>query len=243
MPHGGTITLETCRVEIDGSFIKQHGYGKPGSYAMIAVSDTGTGMDEKTRKRIFEPFFTTKELGKGTGLGLSTAYGTVRQNNGYITCYSEPGTGTTFRIYLPVAGAAAPITAPAPRVAAGRGTETVLIAEDDQTMRELFRSLLADHGYTVLLAADGEEAIAVFRERPCDIDLVVIDVVMPKKNGKEVFEEVRSIRPDVKALFVSGYTADIVRRKGILEEGLPFLAKPTSPVVFLNTVRDVLDGK
>jgi len=154
------------------------------------------------------------------------------------------GIGTTFRLFVPLVDAGAQKIASAqPAIAAGRGTETVLVAEDDQTMRELFRSLLADYGYTVLLAADGEEAVAVFRERPRDIDLVVIDVVMPKKNGKEVFEEVRSIRPDVKALFVSGYTADIVRRKGILEEGLPFLPKPTSPAVFLNTVRDVLDGK
>jgi len=243
MPQGGAITLETCRAEIDEEFIRRHGYGKAGSYAMIAMTDTGTGMDEKTRARIFEPFFTTKELGKGTGLGLSMAYGIVKQNNGIITCHSEPGAGTTFRIYLPIVAAGARKDASAEPVVAGRGAETVLIAEDDQTMRDLFRALLADHGYTVITAGDGDDALAKFRERPGDIQLIVLDVVMPKKNGKEVYEEARRLRPGVKALFISGYTADIVKRKGIMEEGLHFLSKPSTPAVFLRTIRDILDSR
>jgi PAS domain S-box-containing protein len=243
MPRGGNMTLETCTTLIADNFIKQHGYGKSGTYTMILVSDTGSGMDEKTRERIFEPFFTTKELGKGTGLGLSTAYGIVKQNNGYLTCYSEPGIGTTFRVYLPIVadrGRQAPAAAPVP---AGRGTETVLVAEDDQTMRDLFRSLLQDHGYSVLLAADGEEAVAQFRAAAGRVQLLVLDVVMPKKNGKEVFDEIRRVQPGIKALFTSGYTADILDRKGIEHEGLNFLSKPVLPSEFLKKVRDVLDGK
>ena len=243
MPRGGKMTLETCLSRIDNAFIKQHGYGKAGSYAMLLVSDTGSGMDEKTQARIFEPFFTTKEMGKGTGLGLSTAYGIVKQNNGYITCYSEPGSGSTFRVYLPIVadwGWKAPTAPPVP---ARRGTETVLVAEDDQTMRDLFRLLLQDHGYSVLLAADGEEAVAKFRETAGRIKLLVLDVVMPKKNGKEVFDEIRLVQPGIKALFTSGYTADILDRKGIKHEGLNFLSKPVSPSEFLKKVRDVLDGK
>jgi PAS domain S-box-containing protein len=243
MPRGGKMTLETNLSRIDDVFIKQHGYGKSGSYAMLLVSDTGSGMDEKTRARIFEPFFTTKELGKGTGLGLSTTYGIVKQNNGHITCYSEPGIGTTFRVYLPIVaeqGRRSPAAAPVP---AGRGTEMVLVAEDDQTMRDLFRSLLQDHGYSVLLAADGDEAVAKFREAAGRIQLLVLDVVMPKKNGKEVLDEIRLVQPGIKALFTSGYTADILDRKGIEHEGLNFLSKPVLPSEFLKKVRDVLDGK
>jgi CheY-like chemotaxis protein len=243
MPRGGKMTLETCRTGIDDDFIEKHGYGRTGTYAMILVSDTGSGMDEKTRERIFEPFFTTKELGKGTGLGLSTAYGIVKQNNGYLTCYSEPGIGTTFRVYLPVVaglGRQAPAAAPEP---AARGTETVLVAEDDQAMRNLFRELLQDHGYSVILAADGEEAVEKFRAAAGRIQLLVLDVVMPKKNGKEVFDEIHRVRPGIKALFTSGYTADILDRKGIQQEGLNFLSKPVPPSEFLKKIRDVLDGK
>jgi two-component system NtrC family sensor kinase len=243
MPRGGNMTLETCPGQIDDAFIRKHGYGKAGSYAMLLVSDTGSGMDEKTRARIFEPFFTTKELGKGTGLGLSIAYGIVKQNNGFITCYSEPGIGTTFRVYLPIVanrGRKVPAAALAP---AERGTETVLVAEDDQAMRELFRSLLQDHGYSVILAADGEEAVAKFRDAADRVHLLVLDVVMPKRNGKAVLDAIRQVQPGIKALFTSGYTADILDRKGIQHEGLHFLSKPISPSEFLKKVRDVLDGK
>jgi PAS domain S-box-containing protein len=243
MPRSGTISLETCRAVIDDEFIRKHGYGMSGTYAMISLADTGTGMDEKTRARIFEPFFTTKELGKGTGLGLSTAYGIVKQNNGYIICSSKPGSGTTFRIYLPFIEALPRRTAAVDSVIAARGTETVLVAEDDQTMRDLFCSLLEDHGYTVITAGDGDEAITRFRERSRDVKLIVVDVVMPKKNGREVYDEALRSRPGVKALFISGYTADIISRKGVLLEGLPFLSKPVTPDAFLKKIRDVLDGK
>jgi len=243
MPRGGTITLETCRAEIDADFIRKHGYGKAGAYALIMVSDTGTGMDEKTRMRIFEPFFTTKELGKGTGLGLSTAYGVVKQNNGYISCSSEPGSGTAFRVLLPLVKTLPRRTEAAASDTVALGTETVLIAEDDQAMRGLFGSLLADHGYTVIAAVDGDDAIAKFREHSRDIQLIVLDVVMPKKNGREVYDEARRIRPGIKAIFTSGYSADMVSRKGILLEGLPFLSKPVVPAEFLNKVRQVLDGR
>jgi signal transduction histidine kinase len=243
MPYGGSLTLGTCRAVIDQEFIRKHGYGMPGDYAMISLTDSGTGMDEKTRARIFEPFFTTKELGKGTGLGLSTAYGIVKQNNGYITCSSKPGAGTTFRIYLPSITTSPQRSVAVEQVIAPRGTETVLVAEDDRITLDLFSSLLEDHGYTVLMASNGDEAIAKFRERSRDIQLIVVDVVMPKKNGKEVHDEAQRIRPGVKTLFMSGYTADIISRKGVLLDGLPFLPKPVAPEEFLKKVRDVLDGK
>ena len=212
---------------------------------MIAVTDTGMGMHEETRKRIFEPFFTTKEVGKGTGLGLAMVYGIVKQHDGFINVYSEPGKGTTFRIYLPLIKAdtdKGEEAASAPEYPEG-GTETILLAEDDASLRELSRSVLEQFGYTVIAAVDGEDAVKTYRENKDRIQLLLFDLTMPKKGGKEAYDEIRQIRPDVKVLFTSGYAMDRVQKEGILEEGLDFILKPVSPMGLLKKIREVLDGR
>ncbi len=241
MPDGGLLTIETKIVTLDSEYIKTHGYGEIGKYALVSITDTGIGMDENTRERIFEPFFTTKELGKGTGLGLAMAYGIIKQHNGYINVYSEPCKGTTFKIYLPlikseIAGAE-PDALPPPK----RGSETVLVAEDEAAVRKLTRDVLEGYGYKAIEAEDGEDAINKFMENKEGIHILLFDLIMPKKNGKEAYEEISRIRPDIKAIFMSGYTADIIHKKGILEKGLNFISKPVSPDELLRRVREVLD--
>ncbi|MCX5885831.1 MAG: ATP-binding protein, partial [Proteobacteria bacterium] len=242
MPQGGHFMIETQRTFIDDDYVKTHGYGKPGEYVLISVSDSGTGMDEKTREKIFEPFFTTKEVGKGTGLGLAMVYGIVKQHNGYINCYSEPGKGTTFKIYLlkhreavelqeTMESAAAPIG----------GTETILVAEDDADARKTTRNILENFGYTILEAVDGEDAVRVFQGNRDTVKLLLLDVIMPKKNGKETYEEIRKLRPGMKALFISGYTANIIHKRGMLNQSLDFIMKPVSPTHLLKKVREVLN--
>jgi nitrogen-specific signal transduction histidine kinase/CheY-like chemotaxis protein len=246
MPDGGFLNIETRQVVLDEGFIASHGYGKPGDYALIALSDTGIGMESKTAERIFEPFFTTKEMGHGTGLGLSIVYSIVKQHEGYINVYTEPGKGTTFKIYLPLAKLTNDEVVklnPAVPPIQNQGNETVLVAEDDEPLRRLVGSVLEEFGYTVIVAADGEEAMRKIREHGEQIQLLLLDVIMPKKNGKEVYEEARRLIPGVKALFASGYTADIVHKKGILDEGLDFVSKPISPNELLRKVREVLDKK
>jgi signal transduction histidine kinase/CheY-like chemotaxis protein len=243
MPAGGVLRIETGTAAMDAEFIGRHGFGQAGHYAVITVSDTGTGMDEQTRMHIFEPFFTTKEIGKGTGLGLSTVYGIVKQNNGFILCDSEPGSGSTFRLYFPLAGEAPGADAAAAPPLAPGGSETILIAEDDEMIRDLFRMVFTDNGYQVLTAGDGDEALAEFRKHPADIDLLVIDVIMPKKNGRDLYEEVRRIRPGIKVLFTSGYTDNIVHKQGLLDEGIHFVTKPVELAAMLKRVRDILDSR
>ncbi|MBI5640577.1 MAG: response regulator [Nitrospirae bacterium] len=246
MPRGGTFTLETGCVELDESFVERHGYGKPGAYARFSVTDSGVGMDEETRRRIFEPFFTTKELGRGTGLGLALVYGIVKQHDGYIDVYSEPGKGSAFRIYLPlVAGPGEenlrrPEASPPSPLITG-GTETILMAEDDPALRKLTRVILEDAGYTLIVAEDGEDAVRKFQEHMDEVRLVILDVIMPRKNGREAYEEIRNIRPDIKAIFASGYTADKVNLEGMLEPGFELLLKPVTPRDLLKKVREVLD--
>ncbi len=241
MTDGGRLAIHTEAVELDHEFVQAHGFGKTGAHALIAVSDTGVGMDEKTRDRIFEPFFTTKEVGKGTGLGLSIVYGIVKQHNGHITCYSEPRKGTTFKIYLPSIKRAALKTEVGVLPPSPRGTETVLVAEDDISVRALVKEVLKQFGYAVLEATDGEDALRVFAENRDRIQLLILDVIMPKKNGKEVYETIRRDRPDVKVIFSSGYTADILQRKGLAEGDAGFISKPISPTALLRLVRQVLD--
>jgi two-component system cell cycle sensor histidine kinase/response regulator CckA len=242
MPKGGRLVIEAAHVMLDDEYVRTTGYGTPGPYAQLNVSDTGDGMDEETQKKIFEPFFTSKKVGKGTGLGLAIVYGIVKQNNGYINVYSEVGKGTTFKIYLPLikAGAEEVQSTEVPVPVRG-GTETILVAEDNEVLRLLKREVLQEVGYTVIEAADGEEALQKFREHPDSINLFILDVIMPKKNGREVFREARKSNPDVKALFTSGYPADLIKKEGVLEKGLHFLPKPSSPEALLRKVRELLD--
>ncbi len=241
MPDGGRLVIETTRFEMTADFINAHGYGEPGPYAMMSISDTGAGMDEASMKRIFEPFFTTKEVGKGTGLGLAIIYGIVKQHNGYITVESEKGTGTTFTLYLPLIRSAVAEAEPGERASFMEGTETVLLAEDDNEVRDLSKFVLEEFGYTVVEAVNGDEAIEQYMKHRETVKLVILDVIMPRKNGKEVYEKIRSVDPDRKVLFMSGYAADVIHQKGILEEEFRILSKPVSPKDFLKKVRETLD--
>ncbi|GFE61969.1 PAS domain-containing protein [Geobacter sp. AOG2] len=243
MPQGGEFVLRTDRVTLHDEFVSVHGFGKPGVYAHLAVSDTGQGMDAATLQRIFEPFYTTKKVGKGTGLGLAVVYGIVKQHEGFITASSEPGHGSTFSIYLPLTAAPQYETgayqeeAPPPR-----GTETILLAEDDDLVRQLVTGVLTDAGYTVIAAADGEEAVHRFRDHADSIHLLLLDIIMPKMNGKETADAVHELCPGVKALYTSGYAADIVQQKVSPADIANLVHKPVSPPELLRRVRSALDG-
>jgi|MudIll2142460700_1097286.scaffolds.fasta_scaffold02507_6 PAS domain S-box-containing protein len=243
MPAGGTLTIETGSIELDEGYAKTHGYGKPGRYAVITVSDTGTGMAETTRVRIFEPFFTTKEIGKGTGLGLSIAYGIMKQHDGYINVYSEPGKGTTLKLYLPRITPEIKRAHIQESIPFLSGFETILLAEDDSGVRNLTKKILEECGYTVIEAVDGEDAVSKVTENKKRIQLAILDVVMPKKNGKEAYDEIKKIAPRVRVLFTSGYTANTIQTRGFIDEGLHFIAKPVPPKQFLLKVREVLDAQ
>jgi CheY-like chemotaxis protein len=239
MPHGGSLTMRTDMANLNKTFRKSHGFGKPGTYVRLSVSDTGIGMDGETLSRIFEPFFTTKEVGKGTGLGLASVYGIVKQHGGYITVDSEPGTGTTFDVYLPAVKMGEHAAADSPEIMGG--SETILVVEDDANVRALVTKVLTSQGYSVIEAADGDGAILAFEKHMREIALVVTDVVMPGRNGKEVFDEITRIKPGVKVVFMSGYTGDVVIDRGIKEESVDFLQKPLSVPKLLAKVRKVLD--
>jgi PAS domain S-box-containing protein len=242
MPHGGLLAVSTDVLALDEKGIRTYDLDRPGRYALIAVTDTGHGMEETTRERIFEPFYTTKEIGKGTGLGLSIVYGIIRQHGGTITVYSEPGKGTTFRIFLPLI-ASRTVTSKKERVVTPRGgSEAILVAEDDEAVRTLASHILREAGYAVIEAVDGDDAINKFMENRDHVNLAMLDVVMPKKSGKEVSDAIRKIRPDMRVLLTSGYTADIISTKGITEEGLDFISKPITPDNLLRKVREVLDN-
>ncbi len=243
MPGGGRIMIDTGALFMDRSFIDSHGFGKEGSYAFIYISDTGQGMDEKTKRRIFEPFFTTKEQGKGTGLGLSMAYGVIKQHSGYIDIYSEPGVGSTFKIYLPLLEGCAAPEEPAGEALHGpmeKGSGTILVAEDDAQIRRLNATVLRENGYDVIEAVDGEDAVRKFGENSGEIKLLITDCIMPKKNGKEAYDEIRSKAPGIKAIFLSGYAQDVVSKEGLLEEGLNFIVKPVTPSFLLRKVKELL---
>jgi CheY-like chemotaxis protein/two-component sensor histidine kinase len=242
MPGGGILTVETARMQMDDDFIHLHGFGEPGPYALITVSDNGQGMDRETREKIFEPFFTTKEVGRGTGLGLAIVYGIVKQLKGFINCYSEPGQGTTFRIYLPLAEAIETRAELKNMTEVQGGGETILIADDDQHVRSLTRELIEHFGYTVIEAVDGADAVRQFDKNRGKIDLLVLDVIMPKKNGREVLDEIRLQQPNVKAIFLSGYSADIVSDKGSSGAGADLLLKPVIPHLLMQRIREVLDS-
>jgi PAS domain S-box-containing protein len=239
MPKGGDLIIETKTVTIDADFTIIHGFGQPGRYVLLSISDTGAGMDRATKEKIFDPFFTTKDVGKGTGLGLFTVYGIVKQHNGYIVVYSEVGVGTTFHIYLPVAEKEVESVESLPFVPE-RGKETILVAEDEKEVRLLIAEVLDMYGYTVIEAVDGQDAIDKFKLYG-PVDLVVIDSVMPRKNGRTAYDEIVKINPDVRALFMSGHTRDIVLDRGIEEKEVAFIAKPLSPNELLQKVRAMLD--
>ena len=242
MPGGGSLTIESGFVKLSSEYTKKHGYGAPGDYYMISVADTGTGMDENAKERIFEPFFTTKELGKGTGLGLSIAYGIIKQHNGYINVSSELGKGTRFDIYLPlIEPAEVGEKRSQGQISLAGGTETILYAEDELFLREATKEVFEEFGYKVIAAVDGEDAIDKFMKNRDDIHLVLLDAVMPKKNGNQVYEEIRKIRPDIKVVFLSGYVADALKNQNIAGEGLTLISKPVFPDELLKKIREVLD--
>ena len=252
MPEGGVLAIKMKRVSADkirhtiaseAGRISPEMLGDKG-YAEISVIDTGTGMDEKTRERIFEPFFTTKEVGKGTGLGLSMVYGIVKQHHGHISVQSEAGQGTTFRIYLPLTEIAVSkeIKAAEATTAITGGAETILLAEDEETVRKLTKIVLEEFGYTVIEASDGQEAVSKFMENKDRIDLFLSDIVMPGMNGREAYERIKRVKPDIKVLFASGYPSDFTHKSEILKGGLDFISKPVSPDNLLKKVREVLDN-
>jgi CheY-like chemotaxis protein len=242
MPEGGRLTIGTGLQEIDDEYVAMNGYGKPGMYATITVADTGFGMDAETRKKIFEPFFTTKGIGEGTGLGLAISYGIIKQHDGYLKVYSEPGKGTEFKIYLPLIEETVSLEEKTETAETAKGgNETVLVAEDDAFMRKLTRVVLESSGYTVITAEDGEDAIAKFMENREKIDLAMLDMIMPKKNGKEVSEALRKAVPGIKILFASGYTMDIIKTRELQESGFDFIHKPILPKDLEKKVREVLD--
>jgi two-component system cell cycle sensor histidine kinase/response regulator CckA len=242
MPAGGKLTIETKDVELDDSYTTEHFGVASGPHVMLAVSDTGIGMDQQTQARIFEPFFTTKEIGKGTGLGLSTVFGIVKQSGGHIWVYSEPGGGTTFKLYLPVSEGGDPELLPEPpALTTLEGTETVLLVEDQDEVRRVAQAILRRHGYHVIEARNAGEALLTCERHPRTIHLLLTDVVMPQLSGRELAERLLTIRPEMRVLYMSGYTENVIVHHGILDSGIAYMQKPIVPDLLLRRVREVLD--
>lgn len=243
MPDGGTLTVSTSL-----SYLKERDLQDNRDdtiYALLKVTDTGIGMDEMTLKRIFEPFFTTKQNGKGTGLGLSMAYGIIKQHNGYIFASSECGKGTEFRIYLPLVKEHNECTTfhhTDSEIPISRGVETILLAEDNEDVRIITKEILTSNGYKVIEAIDGSDAVVKFLNHKDEVQLLLFDVIMPKKNGKEAYEEIKQTKPDIKIIFLSGYATEVLAKRNILGDGIDFISKPVSPKILLRKVREVLDN-
>jgi PAS domain S-box-containing protein len=239
MPAGGKLTITTGTANLKREYVRSYGYGKPGEYAALSIEDTGAGMDEKTRESIFEPFFTTKGTGQATGLGLSIVYGIVKQHDGYIDCRSEPGKGTVFTIYFPlINGEAEDVEKPVAASRTGRAA-TILLAEDNPEVMSLLKEVLNNAGYKVIEASDGEDAVSLYNKHKNKIQLLIFDMMMPRKNGKEAYDEIRKYEPNIEAIMISGYSADALRKNGVIGEGLTFFPKPILPEQLLNKVRDV----
>jgi two-component system cell cycle sensor histidine kinase/response regulator CckA len=241
MPGGGSLTLETRRVDVDAAFARQKVELEPGPYEVLSISDSGVGMDADTVLHVFEPFFTTKPVGKGTGLGLATAYGIIKQSGGHIMLDSEPGSGTTFRIYLPRTEVTESAPAGVSETTARRGTEVVLLVEDDANLRGLARDILASEGYTVLESQDTEDALRLAERQVGAIDLLLTDVVMPRMSGRALADLIKHFRPDIKVLYMSGYTDDAIVHHGVLDPGTALLEKPFTPASLARKVREVVD--
>jgi nitrogen-specific signal transduction histidine kinase/CheY-like chemotaxis protein len=243
MPGGGTLSIETANVELDAAYVSDHPGAVPGKHVMLAISDTGIGMDRVTQEHVFEPFYTTKEVGSGTGLGLATVYGIVKQSGGSIFIYSEPGQGTTFKIYLPCCDLIAdpiPVQPSAEQIL--KGNETILLVEDQPEVRAVARATLTRAGYTVLEASQGEEALQIeqdYRER---IHLLLTDVVMPTMSGRELARRLLQRRSDIRVLYTSGYTDDAIVHHDVIESGVAFIQKPFLPANLLRKIRNVLDA-
>ena len=243
MPHGGEIIIETALVRLDELYTDKHVEVKPGQYVLLSVSDTGEGMDEEVMSKIFDPFFTTKGQGKGTGLGLATVYGIVKQHDGYIYVYSEKNKGTTFKIYLPASNKTAEDTeSKSVTGALQQGNETILIVDDNPSIRQLIIETLKPLGYQCLQAASGKEAIDVVRKYDGEVHLLLTDVVMPYMNGRELAEKIRKERPDIKIIFMSGYTENIIAHHGVLEQGINYISKPITPIALTQKIKIVLHG-
>ena len=245
MPHGGKLTIETANADLDGEYCQQHAEVKPGPYVMLAMSDMGIGMDSETQSHIFEPFFTTKEKGQGTGLGLSMVYGIVKQNDGYIWIYSEPGHGTTFKIYLPRAVDTRVVAEPpSPKISTTsfRGSETILLVEDESMVREITQKMLQREGYVVLSASKGSEALVISGQHQGSIDLILSDVLMPDMSGPETVERLISEHPNAKVIYMSGHTENAIVHHGILDHGVYFLQKPFRREALLRKVREVVEA-
>ncbi len=243
MSQGGKLTIETANADLNENYFREHGIKEtPGYYVMLAVSDTGCGMDEETREHIFEPFFTTKEVGRGTGLGLSTVYGIVKQSNGFVWVYSEPGRGSTFKVYLPeVKEDANPVKEKQTIMDDPGGSETILIVEDDSSLRNFAQRVLLSYGYRILNAENGEDALRVCKEHDGQIDLMITDVVMPKMGGRDAAKRLHPLYPQMKVVYMSGYTDNAIVHHGVLEPGLNFLEKPFTAKNLARKVREVLN--
>ena len=243
MPTGGKLTIETSNVKLDEAYAQEHLGVTAGPHVMIAVSDTGCGMDKATQARIFEPFFSTKEVGNGTGLGLSTVFGIIKQSGGSIWVYSEPGNGTTFKVFLPSAEGTAVLPVAAPLDAAGLGgTETILLVEDEDQVRAVASGILKRRGYHVIEAGSSGEALLLSEKHPANIDLLLTDVVMPTMSGRELADRIRLMRPRIRLLYMSGYTDNVMVHHGVLNSGAAFLQKPFTPESLARNVRQVLDA-
>jgi len=241
MPDGGTLTIETGQVELDEHYASLHDGVTPGPYVTLTISDTGTGMDSETLGQLFEPFFTTKEINEGTGLGLSTVYGIVKQHGGNVWAYSEPGLGAIFKVYLPISTESLPVGRPSPESQSAGGSETILLVEDNEDVRELAFAILERNGYLVLVAESGPEALLLLEDHKGPLHMILTDVVMPEMNGRQLFEKVSTIYPDAKALYMSGYNRDVIAHRGVIDAGVNFIQKPFSVKLLTTRVREVLD--
>lgn len=241
MPDGGALTMETGRVDLDEQYASEHEGVTPGPYVTLTVSDTGTGMDQETLRQLFEPFFTTKELHKGTGLGLSTVYGIVKQHGGNVWAYSEPDLGTTFKVYLPVSTESLSSGIPSPNDHPPGGSESILLVEDNEEVRELALAILERSGYKLLVAESGPEALLMLENHKGPLHLILTDVVMPEMNGRRLFEQVVKFYPDIKVLYMSGYTQDVIAHRGVIDADVNFIQKPFPIKLLATKVREVLD--